>query len=90
MLFRGADGAWTFATFIPEDAPVKQKMLYASSKATLLKALGGAERLPNEAGWSEVAEVAFEAEEQSESERKAEEHGLMTDVERLRIEADQL
>jgi twinfilin-like protein len=32
--------SWMVLQYIPDDAPVKSKMLYASSKQTLLKELG--------------------------------------------------
>jgi hypothetical protein len=87
VLFKHADGVWGLYAFIPDDAPVKQKMLYASSRATLLKALGGADRLPREATWKELDEVALE-QAMTEAARKEEEKHLMTGVERLKMEAD--
>ena len=41
MLFRGDDGAWAFLAFVPDNASVKDKMLYSSGRANLIKALGG-------------------------------------------------
>ena len=34
---------WLMITWSPDDSPVRQKMLYASTKATLKKEFGGAQ-----------------------------------------------
>ena len=46
--------AWMVLQFIPDDAPVKAKMLYAASKQALLKDLGDAHFVYTLAGSSKV------------------------------------
>ena len=47
LLFRllrgGESQGWAFISFVPDTAPVKQKMLYANAKDTLKKKLPGGE-----------------------------------------------
>ncbi|KAJ1871722.1 Twinfilin-1 [Coemansia sp. RSA 990] len=40
LLIRLDANKWLFATYVPDAAPVRSKMLYASTKATVAKALG--------------------------------------------------
>ncbi|KAJ2452178.1 Twinfilin-1 [Coemansia sp. RSA 2336] len=40
LLIRLDASKWLFATYVPDAAPVRSKMLYASTKATVAKALG--------------------------------------------------
>ena len=93
MLFRklrgGESQGWAFISFVPDTAPVKQKMLYSSAKDTLRKGLGGAALLPVEVHWSCLEDVVL-PEQQSETARAAEHPSLMSEVERLKIVADQL
>ena len=42
-------GSWTLISFVPDEAPVRDRMLYSSSRANLMRALGGAEAVSNEA-----------------------------------------
>ena len=49
------------------------------------------QKIPREANWTELAEAKFDdGAAQSCDDRKAEEHVLMTEVERLKLQADQL
>ena len=90
VLYRDASDVWSLYSYIPDTAAVKSKMLYASSRAPLLKALGGEQKIPREANWTELSEAKFDdGTAQSCDDRKAEEHDLMTEVERLKIQADQ-
>lgn len=47
-----------FVSFIPDVAPIKQKMLYASSKNTLLQSLGGS--FPQVFAWTELDELSHD------------------------------
>lgn len=50
-----------FASYIPDDAPIREKMLYASTKSTLLTQLGsGNFKKPHVFAWSEIKEVSQE------------------------------
>ena len=44
ILFKRTDDAngWTFMAYVPDNAKVKQKMLYAATRATVKKQLGSA------------------------------------------------
>ena len=89
VLFRSDAGEWALMAYVPDDGPVKQKMLYSSAKATLLRELGGSEQLPKEVHWSSLDEVAL-AEEQSATARAAELESAMTAVEKLKVEGARL
>ena len=93
VLYRNAADEWALFSFVPDTAPVKHKMLYASSKATLLKKLGGTDRIAAEgADWKELDDVALASGTDAERDvvRKQEQQSLMTDIERLRLQADAL
>ena len=91
VLFRAASGDWSLYSYVPDSAPVKQKMLYASSRATLLKKLGGESRIASKSDWKELSDVALDdGAAPSDTARQAEERVLMTEVERLKLQADQL
>jgi len=90
VLFRTDGGDWSFMSFVPDDAPVKEKMIYSSAKDTLSKKLGGPDALRGPwQHWSDLDDVQL-AEEQSATARKAEQDSLLSDVERLKIEGDRL
>ena len=89
VLFVDADEAWNLFSFVPDDAPVRDKMLYSSSRAVLLKALGGGERVPKSEQWTELDDVVLTV-SQSDEARRAEERSVMTEVEKMRIDADTL
>lgn len=91
VLFRAADASWAFYSFVPDTAVVKQKMLHASSRATLLKKLGGPERISKDFDCKELDDVVLsDGAAKSDAERKAEQRVLMTQVERMKLDADQL
>lgn len=46
-----------FISFIPDVAPIKQKMLYASTKSTLISSLGAI--FPHSFAWTELSEYTF-------------------------------
>ena len=88
-LHKGAgDGAWSLLAFVPEGAPVRDKMTYSSGRAVLVKALGGAESIPVEKHCDSLDEVLPPSAAQSETARIAEQRTLMTDVEKLKIDGD--
>jgi twinfilin-like protein len=89
VLFCYDAGEWACMSYVPDDAPVKEKMLYSSAKDTLRKTLGGPEAIPREQHWSSLDDVAL-VEELSAEAKKAEQESLLTSVERLKIEADRL
>lgn len=83
------DGTWSLLAFVPDEAPVRDKMTYSSGRAALVKSLGGGESIQNEKHCDSLDEVLPpSAAKQSESARAAEQHSLMTDVEKLRIEGE--
>ena len=89
VIFRLDAGEWVFMSFVPDDAAVREKMLYSSAKDTLRKKLGGPERLPKEQHWSSASEAEL-AEKRSAADMAAEHASLLTDVERIKIEGDRL
>ena len=89
VFYRDASQTWNMFSFVPDDAPVRDKMLYSSSRAVLLKALGGTERIPKSQQWTELDEVKM-AVSQSELERQAEERSVMTEVEKMKLDADRV
>ena len=89
VLFHSDSGEWMLMSYVPDEGIIKQKMLYSSAKDTLRRQLGGAEVLPKEQHWSDLADVAL-AEAQSATARAAEQESLMTATEKLRIEGDRL
>lgn len=52
---------YAFISFIPDDAPIRQKMLYASTKNTLITSLGS-NNFPKSKNfaWTELDEVSFD------------------------------
>jgi twinfilin len=89
VLYVDADTAWNLFSFVPDDAPVRDKMLYSSSRAVLLKALGGGERVPKSEQWTEIDDVVLTVSKSDEA-RRAEERSVMTEVEKMKIDADVL
>jgi twinfilin-like protein len=89
VIFRGGDDAWSLISFVPDSAPVRDKMTYSSGRAALQKAFGQ-DRIPTEQHFSELAEVALPGADVSEEARVEEQLKVMTDIERLKIEADSL
>ena len=91
LLFRDKPGAWALVAFVPDDAPARTKMLYSSSRATLVRALGGADVIQVERHFASLDEVEHPFPgAQSERGRVAEQRVLMTEVERLKLDADRL
>eukprot|EP00966_Prymnesium_polylepis_P138115 3191291-Prymnesium_polylepis.1 len=71
-------------SFVPDEAPVRDKMLLSSSAATLRRALGGGDTFTQEMHWSSLDDVALGGgpdEDQSE---------IMTATERLAIAEDRM
>ena len=88
-LHKGAgDGTWALLAFVPEGAPVRDKMTYSSGRAMLVKGLGGAESIPAEKHCDSLDEVLPPSAAQSDTARIAEQRTLMTEVEKLKIEGD--
>ena len=87
----GAAGGWALCSWIPDSCPIKHKMLYASSRAGLKKQLGK-DAFGYECDWKDTDDVTPPDAEASRSDesRRAEQEKLMTDVERLRLQADAL
>ena len=63
LLFRllrgGESQCWAFMSFVPDTAPVKQKMLYANAKDTLKKKLPGGDVFGQETHYSDLQDVAL-------------------------------
>ena len=87
VLFANTEQIWHLFSFVPDDAPVRDKMLYSSSRSVLLKSLGGGERIPRDAHWTGPEDVAL-PNAISETDRRAEQESVMTAVEKMKIEAD--
>ncbi|XP_011666942.1 twinfilin-1-like [Strongylocentrotus purpuratus] len=51
---------WIFIPFIPDNSPVRQKMLYASTKATMKRSFGGTSHIDEELPGTTKNEVSFE------------------------------
>ncbi|CAN6674646.1 twinfilin-1 [Trichomonascus vanleenenianus] len=49
---------YAFISFVPDSAPVRSKMLYASSASTVQRQLGGAERFSHILFWTDLDEVS--------------------------------
>ena len=81
VLFRRrvATEPWALLSFVPDTAPIKEKMLLSSSKEALKKALGGVFGL--EVQFSALEDVALEG-EKSDAEKAAEQLAMMTTFER--------
>ena len=81
VLFRRsvATEPWALISFVPDTAPIKEKMLLSSSKEALKKALGGVFGL--EVQFSALEDVALEG-EKSDAEKAAEQLAMMTTFER--------
>ena len=81
VLFRRQVAAepWALLSFVPDTAPIKEKMLLSSSKEALKKALGGVFGL--EVQFSALEDVALEG-EKSDAEKAAEQLAMMTTFER--------
>ena len=64
LLFRklrgGESQGWAFISFVPDTAPVKQKMLYANAKDTLKKNLPGADVIGQDMHFSDLQDVALD------------------------------
>ena len=58
MLRGGENAPWALMSFVPDDAPVKQKMLYSSAKDALRKKLGQ-DSFTQEFHWSHLAATAW-------------------------------
>ena len=63
LLFRllrgGESQGWAFISFVPDTAPVKQKMLYANAKDTLKKKLPGGDAFGQDMHFSDLQDVAL-------------------------------
>ena len=64
LLFRklrgGESQGWAFISFVPDTAPVKQKMLYANAKDTLKKNLPGGDAIGQDMHFSDLQDVALD------------------------------
>ena len=87
ILFVNSERVWHLFSFVPDDAPVRDKMLYSSSRSVLLKALGGGERIPRDEHWSGLEDIELKT-SLTERARKAEERSVMTKVELMKLDAD--
>lgn len=59
MLRGGENAPWALMSFVPDDAPVKQKMLYSSAKDGLRKKLGQ-DSFVQEFHWSHLEDVSID------------------------------
>lgn len=73
-----------FASFIPDEAPIREKMLYASTKSTLLTQLGlGNFKKSHVFAWSELPEVSLKNFNKEIASHAADNDLLLTEEERL-------
>ncbi|ANB13704.1 Twf1p [Sugiyamaella lignohabitans] len=54
----GPDAKFVFISFVPDAAPVRSKMLYASSSNTIYRELGGTQRFATSLFWTDLSEVS--------------------------------
>ena len=80
LLVRSSASTWTLATFVPDNAPVRDKMLYASGRDTLRRAIGGSDRVTRDLQWTSVDEALLNPD------KDASEPVVMTQMERLNVE----
>lgn len=85
LLFRmERGGTWALISYIPDAAPVRDKMLYSSSSATLKRTLGGGDTFALEVHWSSLEEAAIGPDQKSDQSH------LLTATERLAIAEDRM
>lgn len=85
LIFKNShDASWILMSFVPDEASVREKMLYSSSIATLKRAFGGGDRISSEVHWSSLEEVSlgFSALDNKKD--------IMTATERLAIAEDHM
>ena len=59
VLFRGDQTSWALFSFVSDEAPVREKMIYSWGRKTLVAGLGGNERIPWHDHWASLAEVVL-------------------------------
>ncbi|CAN3361075.1 twinfilin-1 [Diutina catenulata] len=65
-------GEYAFVAFVPDDAPMRQKMLYASTKNTLLQSLGSGKFPKNKSfAWTELDEFTYDFYQRSVADSKS-------------------
>lgn len=80
MLRGGENAPWALMSFVPDDAPVKQKMLYSSAKDALRKKLGQ-DSFVQEFHWSHLEDVSIDGDAGKMS--AAEQQHIMTEAEKM-------
>ena len=90
VLFRGGEDVWALFSFVSDDAPVREKMMYSWGRATLVSALGGSERIPWHDHWNSLAEVELPSEDAPGDPDGGEDAHIdaMTEVERQLLEGE--
>lgn len=72
---------WALYSFVPDEAPARDKMLYSSSTATLRRSMGGGDIFSQEVHFSALDEVVLAGD-------SPDQEAMMTAAERLAIEED--
>ena len=80
MLRGGENAPWALMSFVPDDAPVKQKMLYSSAKDALRKKLGQ-DSFVQEFHWSHLEDVSIDGDAGKMS--AADQQHIMTEAEKM-------
>lgn len=79
---------YSFISFVPDNAPIRQKMLYASTKNSLLTTLGSNNFIKNQVfSWTDLDEISYSHYKSATSDNK--DVGL-TDSEKVMKEIDSL
>mmetsp|Transcript_1990 Transcript_1990/g.3904 ORF Transcript_1990/g.3904 Transcript_1990/m.3904 type:complete len:338 (-) Transcript_1990:110-1123(-) len=90
LLFRqlrgGESQCWAFISFVPDTAPVKQKMLYANAKDTLKKRLPGGDVFGRESHFSDLQDFALSTDVPSDQDASMKH--IMTEAERMVMHED--
>ena len=89
ILFDEDEGPWVLMSFVPDNASIKQKMLYSSGLDALRKGLGDG-RISRDVKWSDFDEVSYTSAATTAVENRHAALELQTDLERLTVDADRL
>ena len=77
---------WLLVMFVPDDAKVRDKMVYASTRDSLKRDLGYS-FFAADMHVTERSELSFDAFDQKVLVNEAERRSVMTEVEKLRLQA---
>lgn len=70
VFYRADDGSQIFISYVPDHAPVRSKMIYASTKTTLLRQLGTNDKIKRQLSVNSLEEVSLKGWKQLEASEK--------------------